>query len=76
MAPGPASAVFAVFPAGGEALHVPLFVFSSRLSSALSQPFSPADALEVIITIASGFISIYSHNNTEKWQTDGPGVMY
>lgn len=42
----------------------------------LSQPFSPGDALEVIITVASGFISIYSHNNTEKWQTDGPGVMY
>lgn len=40
------------------------------------QPLSPGDALEVIITLASGFISIYSHNNMEKWQTDGPGVMY
>lgn len=50
--------------------------FSSLVSSALSQPFSPGDALEVIITITSGRISIYSHNNTEKWQTDGPGVMY
>lgn len=52
------------------------FVFSSLLSSAVSQPFSPGDALEVIITIASGFISIQSRNNTEKWQTDGPGVIY
>lgn len=32
--------------------------------------------LEVIITIASGFISFYSHNNMEKQRTDSGGVMY
>lgn len=37
---------------------------------------SHGDMLEVIITIASGFISIYSHNNTEKEKTDSAGVMY
>lgn len=39
-------------------------------------PLSGGDMLEVIITTASGFISIYSHNNTEKWKTDSTGVMY
>lgn len=65
---------------GGYVLHVALFVtcFSSfsipPLSS--SSPLSHDDMLEVIITIASGFISIYSHNNTEKEKTDSTGVMY
>lgn len=65
---------------GGYVLHVALFVtcFSSfsipPLSS--SSPLSYDDMLEVIITIASGFISIYSHNNTEKEKTDSTGVMY
>lgn len=59
----------------------PLLLSTPLPSSPLSCPPRPSPALpamrlEVIITVASGFISIYSHNNTEKWQTDGPGVMY
>lgn len=43
----------------------PCLSFPSPVSPLLL-PFSRGDMLEVIITIASGFISIYSHNNTEK----------
>lgn len=56
----------------GYVLHVALFVFCFSLSflpspvSPLLLPFSRGDMLEVIITIAAGFISIYPHNNTEK----------
>lgn len=46
------------------------------LPAAPSLLFSPGDTLEVIITFASGFISIYSHNNTEKERTDITRVMY
>lgn len=41
-------------------------VFPSLPCLSLPAPLSHGDMLEVIITIASGFISIYSHNNTEK----------
>lgn len=61
-------------------LHVSLFMFSAfpRPFPCLlpPAPLSGGDMLEVIITTASGFISIYSHNNTEKWKTDSTGVMY
>lgn len=51
-------------------------VFPSLPSLSPPVPHSHGDMLEVIITIASGFISIYSHNNTEKGKTDNTGVMY
>lgn len=51
-------------------------VFPCLPCLSLPAPLSHGDMLEVIITIASGFISIYSHNNTEKAKTDSTGVMY
>lgn len=57
-------------------LHVSLFMFSAFPCLLPPAPLSGGDMLEVIITTASGFISIYSHNNTEKWKTDSTGVMY
>lgn len=46
------------------------------LPAAPSLLFSPGNMLEVIITFASGFISIYSHNNTEKERTGIIRVMH
>lgn len=57
-------------------LCVLLFLDIPLPPSPVSLFLSRGDLLEVIITIASGFIAIYSHNNTERETTDSIGVMY